>query len=106
MPVRVRAHHRVHPRRYPGSGDKYDRDGKHTGPLEGPVEPAFAPTDRGGGDGESDLPTDASPELAEWLSFAREEADHLDPIPDTLDRLLGDPHTYSANAVPHAVTAN
>lgn len=35
---------------------------------------------------------DATPELAEWLTWAREQADRLDPVPDTLDRLLGDPH--------------
>jgi hypothetical protein len=34
---------------------------------------------------------DASTELARWLTWARELADRLDPVPSTLDRLLGDP---------------
>lgn len=51
-------------------------------------------------------PTDASPEVAEWLSWARELADRLDPVSVTLDRLLGDPQTLSAITVPHAATAS
>jgi hypothetical protein len=51
-------------------------------------------------------PTDASPELARWLTWARELADRLDPVSSTLDRLLGDPQTHSANVVPHAATAS
>jgi hypothetical protein len=51
-------------------------------------------------------PTDASPELARWLAWARELADHLDPVPSTLERLLGDPQTHSANDVPHSATAS
>lgn len=35
----------------------------------------------------------ASPELAERRSWVREPADLLDPVPDTLNRLLGDPQS-------------
>jgi hypothetical protein len=50
-------------------------------------------------------PTDARPELARWLTWARELADRLDPITHTLNGLLGDPQTHSANVESHAVTA-
>lgn len=51
-------------------------------------------------------PTDARPELARWLTWARELADRLDPITHTLNGLLGDPQTHSANVEPHAATAS
>ncbi|MFO0805869.1 MAG: hypothetical protein U0791_22420 [Gemmataceae bacterium] len=55
------------------------------------------------GGGES---ADASPELASWLTWAREQGDRLDPVPDTRDPVFGDPQTHSANVVPNAATAS
>lgn len=34
-------------------------------------------------------PANATPELAEWLTWAREQADRLDPVSSTSGRLTG-----------------
>ena len=38
---------------------------------------------------DSDQPTDANPKLAEWLLWASEQADRLDPVPRILCQLRG-----------------